>query len=328
MRDRLGREIDYLRISLTENCNLNCLYCNPVTGQEMGCKEQEGERLSFTELFFLCTLFVRLGIRRFKVTGGEPLLRKGCLSFASRLKSLEGVEEVTLTTNGILLEEAFEEVKESGLDGINISLDSLDRQRFYRLTGADALPKVLKGIERCVGSGIRTKVNCVPLLGVNDGEICEIAALSRNQPLDVRFIELMPIGFGKYYEGVSAAKVKSILEEAYGVGEKVAGRRGNGPAVYCRFPGFLGCTGFIDAVHEKFCRSCNRIRLTSRGILKTCLFYGEGLELGKMLRENREERELLQTMEKAVFEKKAEHHFCCKEWETEKETKGMVRIGG
>lgn len=328
MRDRLGREIDYLRISLTESCNLNCLYCNPLRGQGAGCNDQEGERLELTELYFLCTLFVRSGVRRFKITGGEPLLRPGCLSFAARLKSLEGVEEVTLTTNGVLLEEVWEEVKQSGLDGINISLDSLDHGRFRRLTGKDALPKVLKGIDRCVNFGIRTKINCVPIRGVNDGEICKIAALSRNQPIDVRFIELMPIGFGKYYEGMSAAKVRSVLTTAYGVGEEITGRRGNGPAVYCRFPGFRGCTGFIDAVHEKFCRSCNRIRLTSRGVLKTCLFYEEGLELGRMLRENRGERELLQAVEKAIFEKKEEHHFCSREWEKEKETKGMVKIGG
>lgn len=324
MKDQLGREINYMRVSITERCNLRCRYCIP---QDVNDLEYEWI-LTYEEILKLCACAVKLGIRRFKITGGEPLVRKGCIDFMTKLKNLPGVEQVTITTNGTLLGKYLPALKELGIDGINVSLDTLDKEQFREITGSCGLEKVLSAIEEGVRMGIRMKVNCVPLKDWNEKELLSLAELAKNMPVDVRFIELMPIGYGREYAGLSAAEVEEIIRKKYPDSVPIEEKRGNGPARYLRIPGFLGCVGFIDAIHEKFCSTCNRVRLTSTGTMKTCLFYKNGIDFRAALRQGADEKQLLSMMEKTIWGKFEEHHFFDKEWQTEEEIKKMSQIGG
>lgn len=324
MKDQLGREINYMRVSITERCNLRCRYCIPSDTPEL-----DFERiLTYEEILKLCACAAKLGISRFKITGGEPLIRRGCTDFMKRLKQLPGVEQVTVTTNGMALEKHLPALKEAGINGINVSLDTLNAERFHDITGFYGLEKVLAGIEAAVAADIPVKINCVPLKGWNEEELISLAELAAKWPVDVRFIELMPIGYGREYAGVQVGGIEELIKDKYPGAIPTDERRGNGPARYLRIPGFYGCVGFIDAIHEKFCSKCNRVRLTSTGIMKPCLFYKSGTDFRTLLRKGADEEQLLAVMKETIWGKFEEHHFYEKEWETEEEEKRMSQIGG
>ncbi len=209
MRDRFDRDIDYIRFSITDRCNLRCQYCMPQ-GVPLGCHQ---DLLTFEEFLQVAQAAVELGVTRFKVTGGEPLVRRGCLDFLRRLKALPGVEQVTLTTNGVLLAPLVPALKEMGLDGVNISLDDPTPAGFRAITGFDLLPPVLEGLSACVAAGLRTKLNCVLLPGC-EGRLPAMAAFAQGQPVDVRFIEVMPIGEGARHPGPTQEQALAILPAA------------------------------------------------------------------------------------------------------------------
>ena len=325
MRDVFGRNIDYMRISITDRCNFRCRYCMPD-----GIKQVPMEQiLTYEQIVEICEAAVSCGISKFKITGGEPLVRLGCADLVGMLHKIPGVRQITMTTNGRLLSGMLPELKENGLSAVNISLDTLKRETFRYITGVDALDRVLRSIRDAADAGLKVKVNSVLQSGVNDGEGEDLIGIAKEMPVDVRFIEMMPIGHGKEYQGISNDTLKERLYEKYpGIREDTS-VHGNGPAAYVRIPGFRGSVGFISAMHGKFCASCNRIRLTSKGKLKPCLCYGDSLDLMEVLRiPDRELRHVLLTkkMEKAVGLKPEGHCFTDLSGITEQ--KDMVQIGG
>lgn len=324
MIDSHGRSIDYMRISITDRCNLRCRYCTPEDIPSIG----HTEILRFEEILEICRHAVTLGITKFKVTGGEPLVRKSCVSFLRSLKELPGVEQVTITTNGVTLKECLPELEEISIDGINISLDTLNPNTYEDITRRKEFPRVWDAVLAAQSSRIPTKINCVLLKGINDQEFFDLVHLARDYRLDVRFIEIMPIGYGKGFEGIDKKDLLALLAEKYPNYEIVNKARGNGPASYISIPGFQGCIGFIDAIHGKFCDRCNRVRLTSDGILKLCLYYENGIDLKKLLRSEASPEELLAAMEKAIYKKPAKHQFHLMAKEGSEELKKMSQIGG
>lgn len=327
MTDGYGRLIDYVRISVTDRCNLRCVYCMPEEG--IGQTGHE-EILTYEEIVRLCRIFASLGVSRIKLTGGEPLVRKGLSKLVRSLHAVPGIEEVTLTTNGICLKEQIEELYEAGIRGINISLDTLDADNYRKITRCGEIERVLEGIEACMNyPDIRLKINCVPLSGINDKELVRLAGIAKNYPAAVRFIEMMPIGSGKQWKGEPPEMILKCLNEAYGTPETVGKTFGNGPSSYVTYPGFAGEIGFISAVSHKFCGTCNRIRLTSEGYLKLCLQYTDGIDLKRLLRSGAGEEEIRQAVESAIKRKPKEHCFEQKESEKGRlEQRRMSEIGG
>lgn len=321
MRDGYGRRIDYMRISVTERCNLRCGYCMPRDAAPAR------DALSSGEILRVARLAVTLGIVRFRLTGGEPLVREDCPALAAELKALPGVERVAMTTNGLLLARKLPELARGGLDGVNISLDSLDSGRYREITGssADGPAEVLGALESCVRHGIDTKINTVLLPENRDG-LCAIAALAERFPVDVRFIELMPIGRGAAIHGVGAGEAMALLRGRWPDLAPVTERRGCGPARYFTGSGLRGRIGIIDAVSGGFCGGCNRVRLTSSGLLKPCLCYDTAVDLKPLLRGGATDGEVREALEKAVLSKPKAHCFGAPGGITER--KNMNEIGG
>lgn len=323
MLDRYGRVINYLRISVTDRCNLRCCYCMPEGVQDVGMKSI----LTFEEIWEIVRTGVSLGITHIRITGGEPLVRKGCVDLIRGIREIPGVETITMTTNGVLLGNYGKQLKEAGVDGVNISLDTLDPEEFYKITGKRELQEVLAGIRAAKTAGLPVKLNAV-----NRKELDPIPLVryAQEENLPLRFIEMMPVGYGKKYVGRSNEELRETLEAVCGKAECMTNREelsrmGSGPAVYYQFSDLKVPVGFISAIHGKFCDTCNRVRLTAEGYLKLCLCYDEGEDLRRVLREG--EKENLRTiMEQTIFRKPAAH---CFEHPAEMtETHEMVKIGG
>lgn len=323
MLDRYGRVINYLRISVTDRCNLRCCYCMPGGVQDVGMKNI----LTFEEIWEIVRTGVSLGITHIRITGGEPLVRKGCVDLIRGIREIPGVETITMTTNGVLLGNYGKQLKEAGVDGVNISLDTLDPEEFYKITGKRELQEVLAGIRAVKTAGLPVKLNAV-----NRKELDPIPLVryAQEENLPLRFIEMMPVGYGKKYVGRSNEELRETLEAVCGKAECMTNREelsrmGSGPAVYYQFSDLKVPVGFISAIHGKFCDTCNRVRLTAEGYLKLCLCYDEGEDLRRVLREG--EKENLRTiMEQTIFRKPAAH---CFEHPAEMtETHEMVKIGG
>lgn len=325
MLDSKNRGIEYLRISVTDRCNFRCRYCMPEEGIESIAHE---EILTFEEIIKVCKSMVKLGIRRVKLTGGEPLVRKGLVELVKGIKAIEGIEEVTLTTNGLLLAPQLEGLIAAGITSINISLDTLDPERFKEITRVDGLEKVLEGIHKASQSTLKSvKINVLAARHMNEGELIHLAKLAKDEAITVRFIELMPIGLGMKMERIGKEEIIKQLEEAYGLLTPYKGKLGNGPAKYYEIKGFKGKIGFISAVSECFCDECNRIRLTSNGFLKLCLHSKSGLDLKSLLRSGIEEEALTKKIEEVIKVKPERHHFDNLNKE-QLEDKIMSQIGG
>lgn len=325
MKDQYGREINYIRVSVTDRCNLRCVYCMPAGGVEQVLHE---EILSYDEIVRILKICAPKGISRVKITGGEPLVRKGLHELVRQIKHIDGIEEVTLTTNGILLKEQMKDLADAGIGAVNISLDTLDRECYAAVTRRDGLVRALAGLDEALRyPQVRVKINCVPLFGVNEAEWCRIAELARDRKLDVRFIEMMPIGLGREFKGRYQEEILCQLREVYGAEKALEGRFGNGPSTYVQFPGFRGKIGFISAISHKFCGECNRIRLTAEGFLKPCLQYACGADLKSMLRGGAEDEQIAELLEKAIYYKPKSHHFESGD-SPEFEQNKMSKIGG
>ena len=325
MLDKLNRNIEYLRISVIDRCNLRCVYCMPEEGIESIPHE---EILTYDEILKICDVVSELGIKKIKITGGEPLVRKDIVNLIRDIKNLDKIEQVTLTTNGILLYDMLDDLYDAGIDAINISLDTLKSDNFKKITRRDGLEKVLKSIDKAYDLGIRVKINCLAIRDFNINEIVDIASFAEDRNIDVRFIELMPIGYGQKYKEIQSDEILSILESRFGIFETVTEKRGNGPAKYYRNKNLKGCIGFISAISHEFCESCNRIRLTSSGFLKLCLHYNKGIDLKDPIRNGISDEDLKTLIHDTIWNKPLRHKFGHAEGEKDIEVKNMVQIGG
>ena len=325
MLDQYGRKIDYLRISVTDRCNLRCRYCMPDGIRSV----PMSEILTYEEICAVAGVASQLGIRVVKLTGGEPLVRIGVEKLVRSLKEIPGIEKVTMTTNGILLQEKLPALLEAGLDAVNISLDTTDRETYREITGADGLAAAMAAIEAAARTDLKVKVNAVSL-DLGEDNLRSLIGLTRSMPVDVRFIEMMPIGYGKQFPAIHHGKLMDLLQQVCPGLQEDRRAHGYGPAVYYTVPGHMGSIGMISAIHGKFCETCNRVRLTSQGYLKTCLCYRDGADLRAILREDCPDPEkmlrLRQRMQEAICKKPAAHCFDRPGEITEKAA--MAAIGG
>ncbi len=324
MLDGYGRKIDYIRISITDRCNLRCVYCMPEDGVDFVSHE---EILNYEEIVRLVEIFASLGVHKIKLTGGEPLVRKGVSSLVKELKQISGIEQVTLTTNGILLANVMDDLAKAGIDGINLSLDTLNPQIFEKITRRNSFELAMEGFYAALKyPQIPLKINCVPM-GIEGQNILELAELARNYSVHVRYIEMMPIGLGKQFEFCSEDKILEGLKEKYGDFFPYDKCIGNGPGHYYSFKNFKGKIGFISAISHKFCESCNRVRLTSQGYLKTCLQYDIGTDLRELIRDNVSDEVLRDAVAGAIRRKPMSHQFTS-QVENHEEERIMAQIGG
>ena len=301
--DSFGRRINYLRISVTDRCNLRCIYCMSPEGISW---ISHSELLSYEEISTIVQIAAELGVNKIRLTGGEPLVRAGLPTLIEMLSQLEGIEEVSLTTNGTLLKKYALELKQAGLRRINISLDTLKAGKFRKITRLGELKDALSGIEASREAGFDPiKINMVVMKNINDGEVLDFARMTYKEKLHVRFIELMP--FSNVAELVPAGELRRRISRSLGTLEPCPSPPGNGPArCYC-LPGARGTIGFISPITEPFCSSCNRLRLTSYGQLSPCLLSDEGIDLRGPLRNNAPAKEL-EHLILSVVASKPEHH--------------------
>ncbi len=325
MFDRYQREIHYLRLSVTDLCNLRCRYCMPDGVEKL---EREA-MLTYEEFLRLAALFARCGIDTVRVTGGEPLVRKNVAQLVAGLKETPGIRRVTLTTNAVLLAEQLPALLDAGLDSVNISLDTLRPEVFRQITARDDFAAVQAGLQAALQSGLPVKLNCVPQAGVNEGELEALAALAKDNAMQVRFIEMMPIGYGAAMPCISGPELRARFARRWPELAPLSPAQehalGDGPAVYYTVPGWQGSIGFIAAVHGKFCASCNRVRLTSQGFLRPCLASETGCDLRALLRSGADDAQLLTAIRETIWAKPREHHFNDSSMPA---TRGMYRIGG
>ena len=323
MIDLQGRNIEYLRVSLTDKCNFRCLYCMPESGVQ--CLQHQ-ELLRFEEIVRVVRLMTRLGVHAVRLTGGEPMARRGCLDLVRMLHELPGIDHIAMTTNGSLLKGHMKEAKLAGLNAVNISIDTLDPDTFRQMTRLGNAADVIAALHEAVDHGLQVKLNAVPVRGLNEDDLTDVAALARELPVDVRFIELMPVGCGAELQPVPIHEVRQRMEQAFGPLREDSSRHGYGPAVYVRPEGFQGSIGFIGAVSHEFCDGCNRVRVTPEGILKLCLNHRAGLDLRQLLRDGASDEELLEAMRQAILHKPVHHGFS--ETIDDQDHRRMNQIGG
>lgn len=324
MIDKIGREIEYLRLSITDRCNLRCQYC--MSERNMNFLTRE-ELLTFEEIKRVVKIFSKIGIKKIRLTGGEPLVRRNFSDILENISSVEGIEEINLTTNGLLLGENFESLLKNKVKKINISLDTLNPVLYNEITRGGSLDKVLKNIFKSIELGIeRVKINIVLIKGKNDNEIMDFVKFSETYPIDIRFIELMPIGEGKNFTPISNDEVIKIIQkerELFPVNEKI----GSGPAKYFKSGFSKGNIGFIAPLSHNFCDKCNRIRLTPDGFLKLCLHWNKGIDLKNIIRNGITDEELENIIFNAIYSK-PEHHSMDEDIEENIDKRKMNQIGG
>ncbi len=325
MIDCFDRQLTYLRISLTDRCNLRCRYCMPAEGVP---KCTHGDILRYEEIERLVKIFAGLGVRKVRLTGGEPLVRPGAVELAARLHAIEGIEDLAITTNGVLLGKYAKALAEAGVNGVNMSLDTLREETFAHISRRPGLAGIRAGLQSAIEAGIpRIKINVVPIRGINGEDLVPLARLAEAGPIDVRYIELMPIGVAKDagLEGISLAEVRSQLAEAFGPLQPLAHGILDGPAEIYHANGFRGRLGFIGAMEHTFCSSCNRLRLTSEGFLKLCLASPIGIDLRALLRGGADDGEIRNAILDAVQRKPRAHDFAGHGAE---DSRAMYEVGG
>ncbi len=308
--DSFGRKIDYLRISITDHCNLKCYYCTPFSGRS---HLERSEILTYEEMLSVARAAAASGITKIRITGGEPLVRKGVIEFCRMLSEIDGLKSLALTTNGIYLEEMAESLFKAGISRINISLDTLQPDRFQKITGYNWLPRVLAGIKRAEQVGMQPiKINTVVMRGINDDEIEDLARLTLHKPYHVRFIELMPTDSSAYgdYESLYMP-IEEIIKNIHQMDRvKIEPATDSyGPARLCKLPDAVGKVGFIAPISWHFCGSCNRLRLTADGKFKTCLFSQEEIDIKTPLRGGANQNDIIDIIRRAVVEKPRRHHL-------------------
>lgn len=326
MIDKYGRNIDYLRLSITDKCNLSCLYCAPSKKNTI---INNSPDMQLENIVKICALFSAIGINHFKITGGEPLMRSDVAHLVKAIKSFHTNPTVSITTNGILLGKYLDDLYLAGIDAINISLDSLSKEKYHEISGYNYLDIVIKNIYKALEyNSFRVKINSVILDNYN--EVISLANLAKENKIDVRFIEIMPIGIGKNFQFISEQKIKDNLENNFGAPEEISYKIGNGPSKYFRYPKFKGLIGFISAISHEFCSQCNKIRLTSDGYLKGCLQFASTINLHNMLNKNYSDEEIIDIIKDSIYNKPEKHLFNSNLNHDEKniEYEQMKKIGG
>ncbi|HJO48737.1 MAG TPA: GTP 3',8-cyclase MoaA [Candidatus Scalindua sp.] len=302
MIDKHSRKISYLRVSVTDLCNLRCVYCMPPGGSELSRKE---EILSLEEILKLVKHGVSLGVNKIRITGGEPLVRKGIISLVNQIAEIKGIDDIAMTTNGVFLKEFATQLKSSGLSRLNISLDTMREDRFAEITRGGNIADVFDGVEAVLKAGFKgTKMNAVVMRGDNDDEIHDFVRYIMERDIELRFIELMASGWKDMVNEDRFMPTSEIMERVRGVGELVPDKQrvGGGPATIYRIKGALGSIGFISAVSKPFCSTCNRLRLTSDGKLRSCLLTGGEVDIKDILRSsNLDETEMQDRLTEAFF---------------------------
>jgi cyclic pyranopterin phosphate synthase len=282
--DSFSRSVSYLRVSLTDQCNLRCFYCTP---RPLADKLPAGELLSYEELLRVIKVAAGLGIRKVRLTGGEPLVRRDITGFIRQLMGIDNIEEVRITTNGVLLAEKSTELYDAGIRKLNISLDTLQPEKFKEITGVNAFAQVWQGIEQSLQQGFSTvKINVVAMNGINDDEFIDFARLSMAKPVQVRFIEFMPMGNDSNWHEDYYVTSAEIMAKIASLGEltPICSGKLDGPARTYRLPDALGTVGFISPISDHFCSQCNRLRLTSEGQLRSCLLTDNETDLKSIIR--------------------------------------------
>ena len=306
MVDGFGRRVEYLRISVTDKCNLRCVYCMPEEGLEWLRRDQ---LLSFEEITEIVTVMAGMGLKRVRITGGEPLVRRDLPSLVRALRGVPGIDDIALSTNGVLLAEQAEALRDAGVDRINLSLDSLRPERIDALARrAGSAAKIFAGLEAAERAGFTPlKINCVVMRGRNDDEVADFAAATRHRPWHIRFIEVMPTGDNLDISRDEYVSSEEILERVAEIGDlaPVRGPAGNGPARYFAFPGAAGTIGVITPMSHNYCDRCNRMRLTADGQLRPCLFGAAQTNLRDPLRRG----EAIEPLIWATLRVKPERHL-------------------
>jgi cyclic pyranopterin phosphate synthase len=322
--DTFARKIRYLRVSVTDRCNYRCAYCMPEELEDRMQFQPRSALLSFEELEQVIGVFARLGVRKVRLTGGEPTVRNGIVELVRRVAGVPGIEQVVMTTNGHLLADLAEPLRAAGLSSVNVSVDTLDPERFRAITGRGDLARVLAGIDAAVASGLAVKTNAVALADLNGGEVVALCEDAWRRGAVPRFIEHMPMSDGALFSGengLSAAVIRRMVEQALGPLTPVEGGRDGGPARYWSVGGRR--VGIISAMTEHFCDDCNRLRLTATGELHACLGHDDATSLRDILRAGGSDDDLIEAIARSVSGKRAGHAFGEKP-----PSKHMIGIGG
>ncbi|MCB0836875.1 MAG: GTP 3',8-cyclase MoaA [Bacteroidetes bacterium] len=325
--DNHGRPINYVRLAVTDRCNLRCFYCMPAEGIKYLPRK---ELLSYEEMERLLRVLAGLGINKVRITGGEPFLRKDLIGFLENITQIEGIDKVNITTNGVLTAPFIPRLKAMGISSINLSMDTLDRERFAKITRRDELPKVLQCLEALIDSEIPTKINAVIMEGKNTDDIIPLVEYTRNHPVSVRFIEEMPFnGTGEGHSGISwnHRKILETIKNQFPDIEKIPDPP-NSTAYNYQIPGFKGEVGIIAAFSRTFCGTCNRIRLTAQGMLKTCLYDDGVMDIRGLIRGGASDEELENAFLQA-FGNRAKNGYEAEERRSDqKPSESMSTIGG
>ncbi|KAG8039189.1 hypothetical protein G9C98_003496 [Cotesia typhae] len=307
LTDSFGRQHTYLRISLTEKCNLRCLYCMPAEGVKL---TKNDKILTTDEIMRLARLFVKNGVKKIRLTGGEPTVRRDIVDIVAQLKSIKDLESVGMTTNGLTLTRQLPALQRAGLDALNISLDSLRKDRFEKFTRRQGFNRVLASIDLAVQLEYNpVKINCVMMRGFNDDELIDFVKLTKDRPIDVRFIEYMPFSGNNWDEVkmLSFEEMKSIIKKEFSDFQQLETPPNSTSKAYC-VPGFVGQVGFITSMSQHFCYSCNRLRITADGNIKVCLFEGRSeISLRDAMRNGASDDDLENIIGGAVWKKKKQH---------------------
>ncbi|MEM6261888.1 MAG: GTP 3',8-cyclase MoaA [Bacteroidota bacterium] len=326
--DNHGRPLDYLRLSVTDRCNLRCFYCMPAEGINYLPRK---ELLTYEEMLRLVDVLVQMGIKKIRITGGEPFVRRNLIDFMWSLSEIEGLEEINITTNGVLTGKYIDQMKAMGVNAVNLSIDSLDRERFHHITRRDELPKVLETFHQLMDNNIKTKLNAVVMAGKNHEDLIPLAELTRKYPVGVRFIEEMPFnGNGANYEQLhwNHRRILEELRNEYPDLEKVPDGP-NSTSYNYKVPGHQGKIGIIAAFTRTFCGTCNRIRMTAKGMLKTCLYDDGVLDIKKVMRDGATDEKLKEAFLSA-FNTRAKDGYEAERnrKKSKKVTESMATIGG
>lgn len=327
LTDRYHRPIDYLRVSITDRCDLRCIYCTPLGGSP---KLDHDDILSYEEFLHIIQVAVDMGITKVRITGGEPLVRKGVTDFCRRLAALPGLQSLSLTTNGVMLEEFAQDIYSAGIHRINISLDTLQPQKFLRITRRDEFHRVWRGIQAAETVGFNPiKINVVVMRGINEDEVLDLAKLTLERTYHIRFIEFMDLNNDSNWLHEHYISADEILANLNGLAplEQITSRHTNGPARHFRWPDAKGVVGIISPISHHFCPSCNRIRLTADGKLRNCLFSDQEVDIKSPLRQGATEADLAHILRDSI-DNKPEKHCLQSDIFRKCQNRPMVAIGG
>ncbi|REC45469.1 GTP 3',8-cyclase MoaA [Chryseobacterium pennipullorum] len=328
LTDKFGRHINYLRLAVLDRCNLRCTYCMPENGLPW---IRQNDLMTDEEMVRICSVFTSLGVDKIRITGGEPFVRKNCMGLMEKISHLDGLKDLSLTTNGILTAPYIPKLKEIGIQSVNLSLDTLDEERFFRITRRRSFDKVMKTLDRLLAHGIKVKINTVVMEHQNTEDIIPLVELTRELPVDVRFIEEMPFNGTHDAETVlkwDHPRIYSFIRSYFLDLVKTDAPKSS-TSYHYKIPGFAGGIGIIAAFTRSFCGDCNRIRITPSGLLRTCLYSGDGINLKDEIRAGKTDEELKNTIINSI------HHKPKDGWEAERQTltpaqvhQSMATIGG